>query len=24
MLEATFFGVILLGRDRVPGWFEGD
>jgi Cytochrome bd terminal oxidase subunit I len=24
MLEATFFGVMLLGRDRVPGWFEGD
>src|SRR4051794_12499580 len=24
MLEATFFGVMLLGRARVPGWFEGD
>src|ERR1700740_2275292 len=21
MLEATFFGVVLLGRDRVPPWF---
>jgi len=21
MLEATFFGVMLLGRDRVPPWF---
>jgi len=21
LLEATFFGVMLLGRDRVPGWF---
>jgi cytochrome d ubiquinol oxidase subunit I len=21
MLEATFFGVVLLGRDRVPSWF---
>ena len=21
MLEATFFGVLLLGRDRVPPWF---
>ena len=21
MLEATFFGVMLLGRDRVPAWF---
>jgi cytochrome d ubiquinol oxidase subunit I len=21
LLEATFFGVMLLGRDRVPAWF---
>jgi cytochrome d ubiquinol oxidase subunit I len=21
MLEATFFGVMLLGRDRTPPWF---
>jgi cytochrome d ubiquinol oxidase subunit I len=21
MLEATFFGVMLLGRDRAPPWF---